>query len=133
MANGNPGRTSPMGEPPSVDSAGPPVPLGRALANRSLASWLESRPEAMLGAVGPNGAPREMPTSIPLGSGHQVDARSFLELVIPEDSRAVTDAFVGALARGIGVTEFTFRVTQRTPFSCTTSTCAKTMGSFCVR
>jgi diguanylate cyclase (GGDEF)-like protein/PAS domain S-box-containing protein len=57
----------------------------------------------MLGAVEANGAPVEMPTSVPLGPEHQVDARSFLELVIPEDSRTVADTFVAALTRGLGV------------------------------
>src|ERR1700683_2560461 len=92
-----------MSELPSDDSASrPPAPDG-VVAERSLGLWLESHPEAIVGAVGPNGAPVEMPASVPLGSGHQVDSRSILELVIPEDSRAVTDAFVASLTRGIGV------------------------------
>ena len=92
-----------MSELPSDDSAGRPAELDGVVAERSLALWLESHPEAIVGAVGPNGAPLEMPATIPLGSGHQVDSRSVLELVIPEDSRAVTDAFVASLTRGIGV------------------------------
>lgn len=92
-----------MGEPPSIDSTSRSTALGGVQANQSLASWLESHADAMVGAVSPNGAPMEMPDSIPLGSGHQVDTRSFLELVIPEDSRTVTDGFVAALERGIGV------------------------------
>jgi len=94
-----------MGEPPSIDSTSRLTALGGVLANQSLASWLESHADAMVGAVSPNGVPMEMPDSIPLGAGHQADTRSFLELVIPEDSRAVTDGFVAALARGIGVTK----------------------------
>ena len=73
------------------------------MTEQSLAAWLESHPEAMVGAVGPSGTPVGMPSSLPLGVGHQVDTRSLLELVVPEDSRTVTDAFVAALARGIGV------------------------------
>jgi diguanylate cyclase (GGDEF)-like protein/PAS domain S-box-containing protein len=96
-------RDSYLAGPPSVDSTSRSTALGGVPANQSLASWLESHPEAMVGAVSPNGAPLEMPASIPLSPEHQVDTRSFLELVIPEDSRTVTDAFVTALARGIGV------------------------------
>lgn len=89
---------------PSDDLTSPSATPGGVLTDRSLASWLESHPEAIVGAVGPNGGPLEMPASIALGSGHQVDTRSFLELVVPEDTRAVTDAFVASLARRIGVT-----------------------------
>jgi len=98
---------------PSSDNSSPGKPqtteptqsctLGGALTDHSIEAWLESHPEAMLGAVGPNGTPLEMPDSVPLGVGHQVDTRSFLELVVPEDSRMVADAFVAALDRGIGV------------------------------
>ena len=92
-----------MSAPPPTESAGRSSAGGGLLPYRSLASWLESHPEAIVGAVGPNGGSLEMPASVPLGSGHQVDTRPFLEFVIPEDSRAVTDAFVASLARGIGV------------------------------
>ncbi len=68
-----------------------------------LSSWLSAHHDSLVGAVNPNGESVEMPTSIPLGRNHRIESRSLLELVVPEDSRAVTDAFVGALARGVGV------------------------------
>jgi diguanylate cyclase (GGDEF)-like protein/PAS domain S-box-containing protein len=91
------------GGPRPVDAPDQSTAAGRIIAEQSLEAWLNSHPEAMLGAVGSNGAPVEMPTSIPLGPAHQVDARSYLELVLPEDSRTVADTFVVALTRGLGV------------------------------
>jgi diguanylate cyclase (GGDEF)-like protein/PAS domain S-box-containing protein len=91
------------GGPRPVDAPDQSTAVGRIIAEQSLEAWLNSHPEAMLGAVGSNGAPVEMPTSIPLGPAHQVDARSYLELVLPEDSRTVADTFVVALTRGLGV------------------------------
>ena len=98
-----PGDSSDTGEPPAVDITGQSSALGRVQPDQSLASWLASHPDAMVSALGPNGAPLQMPTSIPLGLGHQVDTRSSFELVIPEDSRRVADTFVAALAHGVGV------------------------------
>jgi diguanylate cyclase (GGDEF)-like protein/PAS domain S-box-containing protein len=74
-----------------------------ARSDQTLVSWLDTHADAMVGAVSQIGAPVEMPASVPLGPEHQEDTRSFLELVVPEDSRAVTDAFVAALTRGVGV------------------------------
>ena len=87
----------------SVDSPDQSRVVGGTIAEQSLEAWLDSHPEAMLGAVGSNGAPVDMPASVPLGPDHQVDVRSYLELVIPEDSRTVADTFVAALTRGLGV------------------------------
>jgi diguanylate cyclase (GGDEF)-like protein/PAS domain S-box-containing protein len=75
----------------------------RSHADETLASWLGSHADALVGAVNPNGEPVEWPTAIELGSGHNVDSRSLLDLVVADDMRAVTDAFVVALARGLGV------------------------------
>jgi len=97
------GGSSDTGEPPAVDFTGRSSALGGARVDQSLASWLASHPDAMVSALGPNGAPLQMPASIPLGLGHQVDTRSSFQLVIPEDSRRVADTFVAALARGVGV------------------------------
>ena len=69
----------------------------------TLISWLNAHADALVGAVNPNGEAVPMPDEIPIGREHQTESRSLLELVIPEDSRAVTDAFVSALARGVGV------------------------------
>ena len=69
----------------------------------TLVSWLDTHRDAVVGAVNPNGESVEMPASIALGHENQTESRSLLELVIPEDSRAVTDAFVAALAKGVGV------------------------------
>ncbi len=69
----------------------------------TLVSWLNAHDDALVGAVNPNGEAVEMPASIPLGREHRTESRSLLELVIPEDSRAVTDAFVSALTRGVGI------------------------------
>ena len=72
-------------------------------AQRTLVSWLSAHHDALVGAVNPNGESVEMPATIPLGPHHQMESRSLLELVVPGDSRAVTDAFVAALLRGVGV------------------------------
>jgi diguanylate cyclase (GGDEF)-like protein/PAS domain S-box-containing protein len=69
----------------------------------TLAAWLGEHPDAIVGAVNNIGITVDMPDAIPLGPSHQNDERSLLELVIPEDFRAVTDAFVAALSRGVGV------------------------------
>lgn len=64
--------------------------------------WLADHPDAMVGAVTDVGAPTAMPAKVPLGSGHQIDDRSLLELVVPADTKAVTDAFIDALRAGVG-------------------------------
>jgi len=71
----------------------------------TLAVWMAEHPDAYVGAVTPAGAPAEIPHGIVLGPEHQTDERSLLELVVPEDTKAVADAFVAALTRGIGVTK----------------------------
>jgi diguanylate cyclase (GGDEF)-like protein/PAS domain S-box-containing protein len=80
-----------------------PVPPVNDL-DESLGSWLENHREALVGAVNPNGETVDIPPSIRLGEGHRVDSRSLLDLVVPEDMKLVTDAFVSALARRVGVT-----------------------------
>jgi diguanylate cyclase (GGDEF)-like protein/PAS domain S-box-containing protein len=79
-----------------------PVPPVNDL-DESLASWLDNHHDALVGAVNPNGETVDIPPSIRLGEGHRTDSRSLLDLVVPEDMRLVTDAFVAALARGVGV------------------------------
>jgi diguanylate cyclase (GGDEF)-like protein/PAS domain S-box-containing protein len=87
-----------LGEAPEVPGTEP----GRR-ADETIVSWLGSHAEALVGAVNPNGEPVEWPAPIELGSGHKIDPRSLLDLVIADDLRAVTDAFVAALVRGLGV------------------------------
>jgi diguanylate cyclase (GGDEF)-like protein/PAS domain S-box-containing protein len=70
----------------------------------TLTAWLAEHPSAIVGAVSPSGAPVGFPTELPLGPDHQTDARSLLELVVPEDTKTVADAFVSALTRGVGFT-----------------------------
>lgn len=84
---------------------GRPQALLDVSASETLAVWMAEHPDAFVGAVTPSGAPTEMPTGIVLGPEHQTDARSLLELVVPEDTKAVADAFISALTRGIGVTK----------------------------
>jgi diguanylate cyclase (GGDEF)-like protein/PAS domain S-box-containing protein len=69
----------------------------------TLSAWLAEYPDAFVGAVSPNGAPVMLPPEITLGPEHQTDERSLLDLVIPEDTKAVADAFVAGLTRGIGL------------------------------
>jgi diguanylate cyclase (GGDEF)-like protein/PAS domain S-box-containing protein len=71
----------------------------------TLSTWMAESPDAFIGAVAPSGAPTEMPQDIALGAEHQTDERSLLEFVVPEDTKAVADAFVSALTRGIGITK----------------------------
>jgi diguanylate cyclase (GGDEF)-like protein/PAS domain S-box-containing protein len=71
-------------------------------SSETLVTWLNSHKEALVGAINPNGEIVDWPTEIPLGSGHRIDTRSLLDLVVPDDLRTVTDAFVAALARGLG-------------------------------
>ncbi len=79
------------------------APLAAAEARQILATWLSEHPDALIGALSPNGIPTGMPEGLGL-SGHAREDRSVLDLVIPEDSPAVTDGFVLALRRGISVT-----------------------------
>ena len=83
---------------------GRPQALLDVSPNETLAVWMAEHPDAFVGAVSPSGAPTEIPPGIVLGPEHQTDERSLLSLVVPEDTKAVADAFVAALTRGIGVT-----------------------------
>lgn len=74
-------------------------------ATETLDSWLAGHPDAFVAAVTAAGAPTAIPEGISLGPQHQTDERSLLELVVPEDLKPVTDAFVAALTRGIGLTK----------------------------
>ena len=73
-------------------------------ATDTLVGWLEAHPYALVGAVNKNGMPVEMPAAIPLGPDHQIDERSLLELVVPENLRELRDAFVAVLSQGVVVT-----------------------------
>lgn len=91
----------PTPEPPvQRDST---APLAAAEARKILATWLSEHPDALVGALSPNGIPTGIPDGLGL-SAHAREDRSVLDLVIPEDSPAVTDGFVLALRRGISVT-----------------------------
>ena len=79
------------------------APLAAAEARRILATWLNEHPDALVGALGPNGIPTAIPEALGLAD-HPLEDRSVLDLVVPEDSRAVTDGFILALGRGISVT-----------------------------
>ncbi|HET6963534.1 MAG TPA: diguanylate cyclase [Acidimicrobiales bacterium] len=91
----------PTPEPPvQRDSS---APLAATEARKILATWLSQHPDALVGALSPNGIPTGMPDGLGL-SAYATEDRSVLDLVIPEDSPAVTDGFVLALRRGISVT-----------------------------
>jgi diguanylate cyclase (GGDEF)-like protein/PAS domain S-box-containing protein len=90
---------------PDLETLGhPDAPFDGGPAE-TLRSWLAEHPDAMIGAVTPTGLPVEMPPGIALGPEHQTDERSLLELVVPEDTKTVADAFISAITRGIGVTK----------------------------
>lgn len=84
---------------------GRPQALLDVSPDETLAVWMAEQPDALISAVTPSGAPTEIPPGIVLGPEHQTDERSLLELVVPEDTKAVADAFISALTRGIGVTK----------------------------
>ena len=79
------------------------APLAKAEARRVLATWLNEYPGALVGALGGNGIPAPIPAGLDL-PGFEREERSVLDLVIPDDSRAVTDGFMAGLARGVSVT-----------------------------
>jgi len=68
-----------------------------------LAAWLARHPTAMVAAVGSEGQPVPMPEGLPIIDSHQIDGRSFLSLVAPEDVAVVVSTFRGALENGIAV------------------------------
>lgn len=78
-------------------------PLGAGEADRILATWLSEYPDALYGVLGPNGIPTAVPPELGLPAA-QVEPRSVLDLVIPEEAPAVTDAFTSALRHGLSVT-----------------------------
>ena len=63
--------------------------------------WLAGHPRALVAAVGSEGQPVPMPDSVPLLDSHQVDERSFLSLVAPEDVTDVVNAFRRCLDNGL--------------------------------
>jgi diguanylate cyclase (GGDEF)-like protein/PAS domain S-box-containing protein len=67
-----------------------------------LTSWLSEHPGSNFAALDHRGAIVPMPASIRLPAESLVDERSTLELVVSEDFRTVTDAFVDALRDGTG-------------------------------
>jgi diguanylate cyclase (GGDEF)-like protein/PAS domain S-box-containing protein len=69
----------------------------------TLTDWLGEHPDAFVGAVTPNGQPAPMPGCVELGARHQTDERSLLALIVPEDTKAVTDAFFDAVSLGVGM------------------------------
>ena len=87
------------------DTLGRPQALLDVSATETLGAWMAESPHAFIAAVTPSGAPTDLPPGIVLGVEHQTDERSLLELVVPEDTKAVADAFVSALTRGIGVSK----------------------------
>jgi diguanylate cyclase (GGDEF)-like protein/PAS domain S-box-containing protein len=93
------------------------VPGGPPLRDldESLNSWLDNHDDGLVGAVNPNGETVDIPPSIRLGDGHRSDSRSLLDLVVPEDMRLVTDAFVASLMRGVGVTRIRLSSDPETP------------------
>jgi diguanylate cyclase (GGDEF)-like protein/PAS domain S-box-containing protein len=67
-----------------------------------LTKWLADHPEAVVGATTGSGLPAEVPPELDLGRFARQD-RSLLDLVVPEDTTIVTEAFVAALGRGFSV------------------------------
>ncbi len=70
---------------------------------RILASWLADHPDALVGAATGSGLPTSVPPELGL-SGYGQEERSILDLVVPDDTTTVTDAFVSALGRGFCIT-----------------------------
>src|SRR5580658_4873681 len=70
--------------------------------DKGLATWLAEHPAMVFAALDHRGAVVQMPGSIPLPAASRTDERSTLELVVTEDYRTVTDAFVDALKDGSG-------------------------------
>lgn len=90
-----------MSQPAAVP--GDPAPLPKLEARRVLATWVSEHPGALVGTIGANGIPAPIPTGLEL-PGFKVMERSVLDLVVPDDSRAVTDGFMAGLAHGVSVT-----------------------------
>lgn len=90
-----------MSQPPAVP--GGALPLSKVEARRVLATWLSEYPGALVGTVGANGIPIAVPAGLDL-PGFEREERSVLDLVIADDSRAVTDGFMAGLAHGVSVT-----------------------------
>jgi len=77
------------------------VGLADGLKPYAVGVWLAAHPRALVAAVGGEGQPVPMPDSVPLLESHQVDERSFLSLVAPEDVTEVVNAFRRCLDNGI--------------------------------
>ena len=90
-----------MSQPPVVPDGQAALP--KAEARRVLTTWLTEHPGALAGTLGANGIPTPIPDGLEL-PGFELEERSFLDLVVPDDSRAVTDGFMAGLARGVSVT-----------------------------
>jgi diguanylate cyclase (GGDEF)-like protein/PAS domain S-box-containing protein len=88
---------------------GDPATGGRTLEAparaTSLEDWIGNHPSALVCALNAEGTPVEMPPGIPLLDSHQVDDRSFLELVDPAEAAKVVSAFLEARNRGSSRTE----------------------------
>ncbi|HEV2370162.1 MAG TPA: sensor domain-containing diguanylate cyclase [Acidimicrobiales bacterium] len=63
--------------------------------------WLERHPYAVVSAIGPDGQPVPTPAELPLLPTHEVDGRSLLALVAPEEATKVVGAFRDALRHGL--------------------------------
>ena len=66
--------------------------------------WLAEHPRAFVATVGVDGQPVPMPESLPLLDSHQVDTRSFLSLVDPQDVTDVVSTFNRCLDQGLSAT-----------------------------
>jgi diguanylate cyclase (GGDEF)-like protein/PAS domain S-box-containing protein len=82
---------------------GSQTPFPKMEARRILATWLGEHPGALAGALAGNGIPTPLPAGLKL-PGFELEERSVLDLVVPDDSRAVTEGFIAALSRGVSVT-----------------------------
>lgn len=91
----------PTSEPQLPDGSGAPLPRGEA--RRILATWIAEYPDALFGALNPAGIPTEIPGTLGIPA-HRREGRSVLDLVVPEDTRSVTDGFLAALDHGISAT-----------------------------
>lgn len=92
-----------------VTALDPPTEAGDRLDRRApngwtvVTAWLADHTKAMVGALTAQGLPTAMPAAIPLGPGHRVEDRSLLDLVIGDDTGAVTEGFLDALHHGAAV------------------------------
>ncbi|HEY7948637.1 MAG TPA: diguanylate cyclase [Acidimicrobiales bacterium] len=73
---------------------------GRAAVETTLATLLDTHPDAALCAIGPDGISVPMPDSVPTGDHHVIVARTPIDLIAPEDRVVVIGAWERAHKTG---------------------------------